>query len=108
MAKENTIAAQKTPDLLESLKAGTKAQRMAARGRPKKPDAMTNAERQAKFRASRAAVQVGDTMSATIKRLAGQFDLSEQEVTRELLRFALCNRNWSQTGFSVTVTKNPL
>lgn len=96
MAKENTIAAQKTPDLFKKTE---------IRGRPKKPDAMTNAQRQAKFRASRAAVQVGDTMSETIKRLAGQFDLTEQEVTRELLRFALCNRNWGQTGFSVTVTK---
>lgn len=94
MAKENTVASQKTPDLF--------SKKTEIRGRPKKPDAMTNAQRQAKYRAARAAVPVGEKMSETIKKLSAEFDLTEQQVTRELLRFALCNRNWSQTGFNVT------
>lgn len=97
MAKENTIAAQKTPDLFPK--------KTEIRGRPKKPDALTNAQRQAKYRASRAAASVGDKMAQTIKKLSTEFDLTEQQVTRELLRFALCNRKWSQTGFNVTNEK---
>lgn len=75
------------------------APQKSPRGRPKKSDSMSNAERQAKFRARRRAVPVGDRISATISRFAKDFDLSEDEITRQLLRFALCNRNWGQTGF---------
>lgn len=71
------------------------------RGRPAKADAMSNAERQRKFRDSHKMIETGEKISATIKRLAGEFDLTEVQVTRELLRFALCNKNWSKTGFPV-------
>lgn len=91
MAKHKTIAAENTPDLF--------SKKLAKVGRPRKPDAMTNAERQAKFRAYRQMVMTGDKIGATIKRFAKEFDLTEDQVTRELLRFALCNRNWGQTGF---------
>ena len=94
MAKENTIAAHKTPDQFPK--------KTENRGRPKKADSMTNAQRQAKYRASRVVVPVREKMSETIKKLADEFDLTESQVTRELLRFALCNRNWSRAGFNVT------
>lgn len=71
-------------------------------GRPRKPDALTNAERQTSWRQRHQLVETGETMTATIARLAKQFDLSKAAVTRELIRFALCNRNWAQTGFPVT------
>lgn len=77
----------------------------AKRGRPKTGKALTNAERQKRYRARHKSVDTGETMAATIKRLADQFDLTESEVTRHLLRFALCNRNWAQTGFPLSVTK---
>jgi len=76
------------------------------RGRRATGRAMTGAQRQANFRKSRALVPVGDRIGETIKRLAQEFELSEGVVTRELLRFALCNKNWSQTGFPSQVTKN--
>lgn len=69
------------------------------RGRPKDANSLTNAERQARWRAKRKTVETGERMAATITRLAQAFDLTEDEVTRHLLRFALCNRNWMQTGF---------
>jgi len=69
------------------------------RGRRATGRAMTGAQRAAKFRKSRALVPVGDRIGATIKRLAEQFEMSELVITRELLRFALCNKNWSQQGF---------
>lgn len=84
MAKEKSGAAFLTPDLLKR-----------PPGRPKTGVAKSTAERQAAFRLR----QSSDQMEATIKRLAEQFDLSASEVKRRLLRFALCNRNWSQTGF---------
>lgn len=90
MAKHSTGAALNTPDLLTGAK---------RRGRPPKADSMTNAQRQAKFRASRLLVPMGETMTATIARFAKDFDMTETEITRELIRFALTNRNWSQTGF---------
>ena len=68
-------------------------------GRPRKPGALSNAERQRRHRQKCAKVETGERMAATIKRLADQFDLSEAEVTRHLIRFALCNRNWTETGF---------
>lgn len=71
----------------------------AKRGRKPTGNAMTNAERQARFRAKRQQIETGERMAATIRKLADEFDLTTDEVTRHLLRFALCNRNWSQTGF---------
>lgn len=70
------------------------------RGRPCREGALSNAERQRRFRAQRKNVLVGEKISATISRFAAEFDLTEDQVTRELLRFALCNRNWGKTGFS--------
>lgn len=76
------------------------------RGRkPKGERPLTNAERQAAFRARRMAIETGDRMKTTIANLAKEFDLTIDEVTQHLLRFALCNRNWKQTGFPSTPTK---
>lgn len=72
------------------------------RGRPVTGCAMTNAERQRKYRKSHKSVDAGETMSATITRLAKAFDLTESQVTRHLLRFALCNKNWMQSGFPLS------
>lgn len=69
------------------------------RGRPATGHAMTGAERQRIFRRRHKTIETGERIGATITRLAADFGLSELEVTRELLRFALCNRNWSRTGF---------
>lgn len=77
----------------------------AKRGRSATGQALTNVERQAKWRESHKSVATGKAIAATIKRFAGEFDLSEDAITRELLRFALCNRNWAQTGFPLRVTK---
>lgn len=96
MAKESTLAALAMPDLFP--------QKKENRGRPKKEGALTNAQRQAKYRAARVGVAVGDTMPGTIKALSAEFDMTPAEVTKRLLQFALCNRNWRQTGFS-NVTK---
>lgn len=74
----------------------------AKRGRPCTGKAMTAAERQRKYRKAHKNINAGEKITATIKRFAKEFDLTEDQVTRELLRFALCNRNWSQTGFNVT------
>jgi len=75
-------------------------------GRPRKPGALTNAEKQARFRKRHLIAETGETMNSTICRLAEQFDLPIAAVTRELLRFALCNRNWAQEGFPVTSNRN--
>lgn len=61
--------------------------------------ALTVAQRQARFRARHQQVETGERITATIRSLSLQFDLSESVITRELIRFALCNRNWSRTGF---------
>lgn len=74
----------------------------AKRGRKPSGNAMTNAERQARYRAQRQLIDTGERMAATIRKLAADFDLTTDEVTRHLLRFALCNRNWAQTGFPTT------
>lgn len=71
------------------------------RGRPCSPDSMSNAERQRRYRARHKSIDTGEKIAATISRFAKEFDLTEDQVTRELLRFALCNRNWNQTGFNV-------
>lgn len=72
-------------------------------GRPRDPNAKTAAQRQSAFRAR----QLGETMEATVQRLASQFDLPIVEVKRHLIRFALCNRNWAQTGFPSVSQKPP-
>lgn len=68
-------------------------------GRPRKADAKTNAERQRAYRTRHKSVDVGESMTATIKRFAKHFEMTEDQITRELIRFALCNKNWMQTGF---------
>ena len=75
------------------------------RGRRPTGKAKTGAQRQKEYRKRRALVPAGEAMPATIKRLADQFDLSSAQVTRELLRFALCNRDWSRLGFPSLVTE---
>jgi len=67
--------------------------------RPASGNALSNAERQTRFRNRHKLIETGNQMNATITRLANHFDLTEAQVTRELIRFALCNRNWMQTGF---------
>lgn len=71
------------------------------RGRPKSKNSLTPAQRQRKYRQRVKAIDLGERMGATVKDLADEFDLSVSEVARELVRFALCNRNWKQTGFSI-------
>lgn len=97
MAKDLTsIAGQKTLELPGVTRPGRK---------PKGERPMTNAERQAAFRAKRVALETGERMAGTINSLAEEFDLTKDEVIQHLLRFALCNRNWRQTGFPTTSTK---
>ena len=91
--KAHTLAAQCTPEL-----AGLPV--IKKRGRPATGKALTPAERQSRYRRHRQFIDTGERMRLTIKRLAEQFDLSESDITRALLRFALCNRNWAQTGFA--------
>jgi len=90
MAKQDTGAAKDIPDMLTDAR---------GRGRPIKAGAMTAAQRQAKFRAARVSVELGETMAGTVRRYASEFDLTESQVMRELIRFALTNRNWIQEGF---------
>lgn len=71
--------------------------------KPKGERPLTNAERQAAFRAKRVALETGERMANTIANLAAEFDLTKDEVIQHLLRFALCNRNWKQTGFPSTI-----
>lgn len=73
--------------------------RAVRRGRPPKANAMTDAERTRKYRQARKPMKIGERMANTIRRFAQEFDLTEDEVIAHLLRFALCNRNWAQTGF---------
>ena len=69
------------------------------RGRKPTGTALTNAQRLARYRARHKHIETGERIGATITALSKQFDLSELVITRELLRFALCNQNWKQTGF---------
>ena len=85
----------KTPDVQTMTLPGIPAKR----GRPASGKAMTNSERQKKWRKNHNSIKSSDRISATIKALAKDFDLPESVITRELLRFALCNKNWKQTGF---------
>lgn len=75
-------------------------------GRPKKADSLTNAERQRRYRAQHTKVKTGGTITATIERLAKEFDLPIQAIVRELLRFALCNKNWHLDGFPGALRPN--
>lgn len=68
-------------------------------GRPCTGTAMSNKERQRKYRQRHKYVDIGERMNVTITKLAKAFELTEDQVTRELIRFALCNRNWDRTGF---------
>lgn len=90
MAKSETGAAKCTPDLFTY---------KTIQGRPPKPGALTASQRQAKFRAERLHVKLGEGMVETVKRYADQFDLSTDEVIQHLVRFALTNHQWSKTGF---------
>jgi len=90
MAKDSSISAVRTPDMFGA---------PSRRGRPPMPHALTNAQRQAKYRSTHSSYEVGPKIGLTVKRFARDFDLSEDEVVRRLLQFALCNRNWNQTGF---------
>lgn len=90
MTKANDKSAKLTPDLLTKKR---------PRGRPPKPDALTNSQRQARYRKRRLPMAVGERMTETVQTLAKDFDLTTSEVTAHLVRFALCNRNWKQTGF---------
>ena len=95
MAKDNaSIAGQNTLELPHVTRPGRK---------PKGKRPLTNAERQANFRAKRVALETGERMANTIANLAAKFDLTKDEVIQHLLRFALCNRNWKQTGFPSTI-----
>lgn len=96
MAKDlESIAGQNTLELPGVTQRGRK---------PKGERPMTNAERQAAFRAKRIALESGKRMANTIANLAAEFDLTKDEVIQHLLRFALCNRNWKQTGFPSTIS----
>ena len=95
MAKDlESIAGQNTLELPHITRPGRK---------PKGERPLTNAERQAAFRAKRVALETGERMANTIANLAAEFDLTKDEVIQHLLRFALCNRNWKQTGFPSTI-----
>lgn len=74
-------------------------------GRPVSGRAMSNAQRQQKYRACHQIVETSDQMHLTVKRLADQFDLPESYIVKELIRFALCNKNWSLAGFPVVKRK---
>lgn len=89
MAKSTDVSARNTPDLITG---------KVQRGRTPKPDSLTNAQRQAKFRAERLQVKVGARMASTVRALADEFDVSIDDVARALLQYALCNRNWRQSG----------
>jgi hypothetical protein len=91
MAKDlESIAGLKTLELPGVTRPGRK---------PKGERPLTNAERQAAFRAKRIALETGERMANTISELASEFELSRDEVIQHLLRFALCNKNWRQAGF---------
>lgn len=69
--------------------------------RVKSPSALTNAQRQANFRKNHRSIYLGESITKTIKRYSVDFDLSEDQVVRELIRFALCNNDWDKNGFPV-------
>lgn len=70
------------------------------RGRPRKY--ASDAERKAAYRAGKSRIDYTDKpeITATISRLAEQFEVGQNEVLQELVRFALCNRDWARMGFA--------
>jgi len=68
---------------------------------------MTNAQRQAKYWKAHVRVRVDDRIGSTVKALAESFGFFEVEVTRELIRFALANKNWWIDGFPIQRTPIP-
>jgi len=92
--KANDQSARDTPDLLTGLEP-----KPTKLGRPKKKGALTNAQRQAKYRQTRLPLVVGARMSGTVRQLAADFDMTPSEVLGHLVRYALCNKNWGQQGF---------
>lgn len=68
------------------------------RGRPRKPDATTNAQRVAAYKAQRIYIKLGP-MAETVRKMADHFEISFDDAMRSLVQYALCNRNWWQTGF---------
>lgn len=90
MAQEKTGAALLTVDLLSTRK------RM---GRPPSGNAVSNKERQRKYREKHMPIAIGSRMSTTIAELAAAHNLTSDQVTAHLVRFALCNKNWKKTGF---------
>lgn len=96
MAKDLTSLAGQ---LTRELPGVTRPGRLPTGERP-----LTNAERQARHRAKHIKLESGSRMAATIADLAREFDLTKEEVTQHLLRFALRNRNWRQTGFPSTLS----
>ncbi|MGY8590922.1 hypothetical protein QRO08_10025 [Paracidovorax citrulli] len=69
-------------------------------GRPRKY--ASDADRKAAYRAGKARIDYTDKpeIKATISKLAEQFEVGENEVLQELVRFALCNRDWARMGFA--------
>lgn len=70
------------------------------RGRPRKH--ASDAERKAAYRAGKSRIDYTDKpeIKATISKLAQQFEVGENEVLQEFVRFALCNRDWARMGFA--------
>lgn len=88
---DNTTAFAPSADFIGPLQA-------KKRGRPAKhADAKA---RQAAYRAANAVktLRIDGKVSATIERLAEQFDCDQTHVVNNLLRFALANRTWATQG----------
>ncbi|CAM4056558.1 hypothetical protein [Paracidovorax anthurii] len=70
------------------------------RGRPRKW--ASDAERKAAYRAGKSRIDYTDKpeIKATLAKLADQFEVGENEVLQELVRFALCSRDWARMGFA--------
>jgi hypothetical protein len=58
------------------------------------------AARKAAYRANKARIDFTDkpAIAATIDEIAAALDCSKNELMQSLVRFALANRNWTQTG----------
>ncbi len=67
-------------------------------GRPAKH--ASAAERQKAYRAANKVktVRLDGKLAPTIAKLAEQFETTETHVINNMLRFALVNKNWTQTG----------
>ena len=69
------------------------------KGRPRSPDSMTNAQRQAKYRATHIRIPVSPKVARTIRKFAADFARDEAEILEGLIQFALLNNNWWVNGF---------